>query len=291
MASARPAALAFATWRDCERLPYVRALLNPIDRELDGFHGPVHSVTVEIADLTVSLGRWAESERRPDERLVYDERGNRVAWVFYDDAGEIAKRYDCEFDGQNRRTRSVVTGPNGAPIEEVAYAYGEDGLLATDTITDARRQGALYVHERRSNGRRTVERRRRADGIPGRSETTIYDGSGRAVGRAVYAADGHLDHRWVYRYDRAGRRTSEISYFADGSFRSKELCKYNERGDEYKIAVFRPDGSLSMKWAYAYLYDAKGNWTRRTGHIKTRSLGTARYRAADVVYRTIEYYE
>jgi hypothetical protein len=261
------------------------------DRERDGYSGAVRYIRIQTADRArSSLGRTVETKRLLAETLTYDERGNRLDRSFYDGSGRLSRRYVYEYDDQDRRTRSVVTGPVGEVVEECAYTYDDDGALIADTITDARRKGVRYTHEHEAAGKRSVMTRARADNTPGRRETVTYDVHHRAVEMSVFATDGKLDHRWVYGYDRAGRRTSEISFFADGSFRSKELCKYNDRGDEYKLAVYRSDGSLSMKWAYTYVYDKSGNWIKRTVWIKSQGLRTSRYRAVGAVYRTIVYF-
>jgi hypothetical protein len=262
----------------------------PTDVALDGLAGAVRSVRVETADRSASLRARRWGPRTLVETLAYDALGNRLEWAFYDDTGALSRRYAYEYDAGGRRVRSVVSGPGDALVETAAYVYDDDRRLVTDTITDARRHGVPYAHRTREHDGASVTTRARDDGTPGRREEIVYTRAGRAAEMLVYAPSGALDHRWVYGYDREGRRTSEISYHADGSFRSKEICKYNDRGDEYKVAVFRPDGSLSTKWAYTYAYDAAGNWTRRTIHLKTRGIGTARYAVVAALFRSIAYY-
>jgi YD repeat-containing protein len=264
---------------------------NMSDRAFDGLRGKVHTVRLQTAERRrTSLGARVETKRILSETIAYDEDGHRLEWTFYDDRGQIDRQYRYSYDANGRRSRSVVSDASGSALEECAYEYDDAGRLVRDIITDVRRSSVPYRHERSTVEAGSSKSRTRVDGHPGRSETIVYDGAGRATEMYVYAPDGLLDHRWIYGYDRAGRRTSEISFNADGSFRSKEICKYNEHGDEYKLAVYRPDGSLSMKWAYTYAYDDQRNWIRRVVHIRTPGLGGTRYRAIAAVYRTLVYY-
>lgn len=260
------------------------------DRSHEGLNGDVRSVRVETATVEErAVEVSVEGRRVPVEAKSFDAHGRCLTWTIFDEAGAVSRSYVFAYDGAGRRVSSTVTGEDGVVLETSSYEYDASGTLVADVITDARRPGVRYAHEHRTDGESAVTVRRRADGNPGRREEIVRDAHGREVEMRVFALDGKLDHKWLYGYDRAGRRTSEISLFADGSFRSKEICKYGDRGEEYKVAVYRPDGSLSAKWAYTYAYDRAGNWTRRTTYLKAGALARGRYLPVAVSHRAIEY--
>lgn len=261
------------------------------DRQRDGLHGSVKSVTTVSCERARRFGRWVESERELQESAVYDEAGSLVERTFYGPDGVPLTRYVFTIDEHGRRVTSEVSSADGVVLETAAYEYSPEGVLIVDSITDGRRpDGVAYRHDVGVVRDRQVVTRSRATGVEGRKEILTCDMSGNPVRLDILNADGTVDHHWIFGYNRSGQRTSEISYWSDGSFRTKELRRYNDHGDEYKVTVYAQDGSLEMKWAYTYRHDAALNWIRRVAHVRSREYGTWHYRAVGAEYRTIEYW-
>jgi hypothetical protein len=121
------------------------------------------------------------------------------------------------------------------------------------------------------------------------SQRTTYDADGMMTERAVLNPDGSLNYRELYKYG-AGRRVLEKSrYTADGTLDIRWLYTYDKLGDVTKETQVDANGSLIATEAYAYEFDPKGNWTKKTVSRWVTKRGKEYFEAIKVIERSIGY--
>jgi ketosteroid isomerase-like protein len=119
------------------------ALLSPAgsDREQDGLTGPVNSVRMETAKLSVESGRLVEGERELLEFTTYDVRGRRVDSSYYSVSSDahIGREEYTRDDKGNVSEKTVRDGSNNILSRE-AYTYEYDAVgnwvkMISSTVT------------------------------------------------------------------------------------------------------------------------------------------------------------
>jgi hypothetical protein len=119
--------------------------------------------------------------------------------------------------------------------------------------------------------------------------TFQYDDQKRLIEKAWYLNNGELTIRYVYKY--SGNQREEFVYTSDGSLNQHYLSILDSKGNEIEETSFETrDGSVRGKYRYAYEFDAKGNWIKRTTSKWVTKDGKSDYAPASVDYRTINYY-
>ena len=62
-----------------------------------------------------------------------------------------------------------------------------------------------------------------------------------------------------------GNELEELVYAEDGSLNQHYISMLDKNGNEIERTGFDPrDGAVGAKYSYEYVFDPKGNWTKRT---------------------------
>lgn len=88
-----------------------------------------------------------------------------------------------------------------------------------------------------------------------------------------------------------GNEVEWFRYTADGKINGRSTAIYNDTGNEIEKTWFRPDGSISERWQYEYVVDAKGNWFKRSALKWVMREGKSFFEPYKVTYRQITYFE
>jgi hypothetical protein len=98
-------------------------------------------------------------------------------------------------------------------------------------------------------------------------QTTKYvykiDSKGNRVETTMFIND-KFNMRWEAKYDEKGNEISSISYRENGTVYMKKASTYDANGNCTAEILSNPDGTVSQKDVYQYVYDAVGNWTKKT---------------------------
>ncbi|MGH9904976.1 MAG: hypothetical protein ACRD8U_05245, partial [Pyrinomonadaceae bacterium] len=135
----------------------------------DGLKGPVQTVRVRKATLLDENGRQTPGPVVLSDAATYDQLGNRIERIFYDQAGAFSRRIVYTLDPQTKRRLGLITyDSQNLMARKVVDTYGTTGLRTSSNIHDYNEDGTLF--------RRTK---------------LTFDGLGSLVEAAT------LRHRWI----------------------------------------------------------------------------------------------
>ena len=225
------------------------------DAEDEGLHGRVKTVIRENEDLS---GTWSVQGRKPSWTDYYDDGGNLTKREFYDYKGNLSEITVYGYlDGARVSRRKSIEREYNPPPMMIASSPG-----ATRPKSDPRYSNKF---------------------------TFQYDDQKRLIEKAWFLNNGELTIRYVYKY--SGNQQEEFVYTSDGSLNQHYLSTLDDKGNEVEQTSFETrDGSVRGKYKYAYEFDAKGNWIKRTTSKWVTKDGKSAYAPASVDYRTINYY-
>src|SRR5215510_14828040 len=94
----------------CASVAFVTALLIAVsataqkksDVSRDQLIRPVHTAQVELAEVAVKDGKEVEIGRRPHQKVVYDQRGNEIERINFNQSGSIENRTVHVIDANGR---------------------------------------------------------------------------------------------------------------------------------------------------------------------------------------------
>ncbi len=232
------------------RVPRVRS-----DAQDEGLHGKVKTVIRENEDLS---GTWSVQGRKPSSTDYYNDIGNLTKREFYDYKGNLSEITVYGYlDGARVSRGKGIEREYNPPPMMIASPPG-----ATRPKSDPRYSNKFTFH---------------------------YDDQKRLIEKAWYLNNGELTTRYVYKYSASQRE--EFVYSSDGSLNQHYLSTLDAQGNEVEETSFETrDGSVRGKYKYAYEFDAKGNWIKRTTSKWVTKNGKSDYAPASVDYRTINYY-
>ncbi|MFL6333797.1 MAG: hypothetical protein ACJ754_10845 [Pyrinomonadaceae bacterium] len=227
------------------------------DAEDEGLKGMVKTVFEEDQDLS---GTWSVSGRKPSSRDYYDEKGQFTKRESYDYKGNLYEVSVYGYvDGERVRSEKTVRHEYDPPPVTVAAGPPTAGARPK---SDPR-----YSYRFRYK----------------------YDEKGRLIEEDWYGSDGRLWLRYVYKFE--GDKKEELVYSEDGSLNQRYVFTLDSQGNEVeKIDYDVKDGSVDERYSYAYEFDAKGNWTKKTASKWVTKGGKSFFEPSYVTYRTITYY-
>jgi protein TonB len=99
------------------------------DRSRDGLIGPVRRVRTEIAKLTSSDGRQAESKHVLVELAAYDVKGNKVGNQYFPVSGAtLTGKEVYKYDEKGNISEMTLLNPDGSLLSKETYKYEFDFL-------------------------------------------------------------------------------------------------------------------------------------------------------------------
>jgi hypothetical protein len=202
------------------------------DADDEGLHGSVKTVFQEDEDLS---GTWSVQGRKPSSMEYYNERGNLTKRESYDYKGNLSDITVYGYlDGARVSRRKSIEHEYNPPPMMMAWPPGE----------------ARPKSDQRYSNKFTFQ----------------YDDQKRLIEKSWFLNNGRLSIRDVYKYSGSpANQREDLVYTADGSLNQRYLSILDDKGNEVERTSFeRRDGSVRGKSSYAYEFDAKGNWIKRT---------------------------
>ena len=240
----------------------ILALLAPVtpaqsmsDWQRDNLVGSVRSLQVEFAEANAVDGKLVEIKRWPHQRVIYNERGQEVERVNFNQDGTEQDRSVIRYDSEGR-----------------IIGYG-----------DAKKDRYHSTIEYDSKGNRIEARMYEGDVIQTR-EVYTYDDKGRKIEQSRFADGGAYHERLTYAYNAAGQLTEMAAYYS-GTLKEKHLKTYNGSGNLVKEASV--DYALpGQNSTVEYSYDRLGREIERYADTailwsKVQTLYDARGRVAE----------
>jgi len=243
----------------------------PSDREDEQLLGPVRSVNSQTTMSLEGEPKTSKGLTRQLDLVAYDDRGNEAERTIYDDYGFLRGRHVNKRDPDGHLVEGIMSDPKGAVLGREVYVYS-GGKLAETVSYDGK--GEVGLREVRAYDERgQLSEVTYYEGTKAFGKTVYrYDGEGRGSEMVFYLADGSKAvapigpclgaHRMTYSYDEKGRSQKVVAYETNGKMKKSWFYAYNDRGLMAEEKV-ESDGSYATS-VYAYEYDKRGNWTRRT---------------------------
>ncbi len=227
------------------------------DWQHDNLVGSVRSVQTEFAEADMVNGKLVEIKRWPHQQVTYDQKGQEVERVNFNQDGTEQDRSVIRYDSDGR-----------------IIGYG-----------DAKKDRYHSTIEYDSKGNRIEVRMYEGDAVQ-MQELYTYDDNGRKIEQSRFADGGAYQERITYAYNAAGQLTEMAAYYS-GRLREKHLKIYNEAGNLVKEAYVNyefPGQNSTVEYSYdklgreieryadteilwskvQTLYDAKGRVAQRT---------------------------
>lgn len=174
------------------------------DWQRDNLAGPVRSIQVEFAEANMVEGKLVETRRWPHQRVTYNERGQEVERLNFDENGSVRDRSIIRYDSQGR-----------------LIGYG-----------DAEKDRYHSTIEYDGNGNKTAVR-----GYDGAAlnvqEVYKYDDRGRKLEQSRIADNGAYHEQLTYEYNVAGQLTEMAAYY-NGVLKERHLKTYDGAGNLVK---------------------------------------------------------
>ncbi len=173
------------------------------------------------------------------------------------------------------------------------FVYDSDGVLVEDAERRYTISGGLYSKE--------IAPDEYTDASSYFPYDVFYErrGSKISVYRGIPAFQmDESDHPWVFKdFDLKGRLV-RIGYGEpgiNGDFDGKDICTYDSNGNLAQIDSYNhaEDGlpRLSSRVKFAYEFDEKGNWIKRTASKYVGKFSKLYFEPYEVIYRIIEYHD
>ena len=166
------------------------------------------------------INKWQE--------YAYDEKGNRLLYIYRNEEGIVEERWDFSYDEYGNRIREIKHGNNEVFKGWQEFTYTEDGIMIKDVFCDE--QGNItsgYEYAEHENGKPILIKK--------------------------YSSDGLWQEK--YEYDETGRETKLIKYKGDEMISLVETI-YDKRGDITEINKYmESNGKMELDETYIYHYE------------------------------------
>lgn len=248
--------------------------------------GPVHTIRDERATVMIVNGEPVESTRFQTQTITYNEDGTKQERVLYLSDESVMLRIVELYDLDGRILESARFNSKDVLQARIVSKYDDKRRLSEQMTY--RGDGSVLskqIHSYNGN-QRTIESTMYAPNgtilrqstttnylQPNRSETLSYDGN------RVMKSESSLT-----RTPEGGQVLEEQ---ADGKIVRKEAYNPIEKGDER--VQYNPDGTIKSRERFTREFDSHGNMIETTRLVATGD--SADFVLADVMYRTIEYYQ
>jgi len=193
------------------------------DWQRDKLVGSVRSIQLEFSEAEAVDDKLIVVKRWPHQRVTYNERGQEVERVNFNQDGTEQDRSVIRYDSSGRN-----------------IGYGDPKKDRYHSTIEYDRKGS-----------RVEVRMYEGDGIQTR-ETSIYDDKGQRIEQFRVSDGGNYQERITYAYNAAGQLTETAAYYS-GKLNDKHLKTYNAAGalvKEESFNVAAPGQNSTVEYSY-----------------------------------------
>jgi len=184
---------------------------------------------------------------------------------------------------KERKTELRYFNKELKPTIRKTYLYDAKGnhIDQLEYTTDGQ-QDRRYTYTYDANGNMLTITGYKKDGAVSSTTTYQYDSKNRRT-NYLLETPGYANSFRKFVYDDKGNMTEEFWYNGKGATDFRFVRSYDAQGNKIEETSYKGNGQLVGTTRYAYEYDKKGNWTKKTDFI---SDGTDFHTET----RTITYY-
>ena len=221
-------------------------------------------------------------------KMVFDENGHVLEEVQYDLDGALrtketytygeggflmeSNKYDVNGEGGGDELWKYKTHHLKNPMHpELSEVYDSSGELKGKMIR---------VYDERGNEIEYEYIDIENDGLGNRKGKYTYDSDDRLIRSESYS--NNITEVREYTYDNDKVTIKTVFNYGEVKGSRSQVMKYNDKEDVIEVEDLNEGGESDKRIEYAYDYDEKGNWIRKTEYVN----GTPR----TITERTIEYY-
>lgn len=204
------------------------------DRDRAELVGPVKKVEAYLVDFDMKEGSSVEKKRRPWYSTTYNNEGNLLEKVSYDQTGAISEKLIHTYDAQGRNT-----------------GYEEYSAIMDKSLSIPRR----HLYKLDDEGRKVEYIVFESDGSVGTRFVYKYDASGNLIEDSWFAHTGLLGGKSVYTFNEKGKPTTQAAYSGDGTLNWKNISKYDDQGNRTEWLQYH--GEI-LRYKITSSYDNKG---------------------------------
>ncbi|MFO7722864.1 MAG: hypothetical protein R6V49_06535 [Bacteroidales bacterium] len=182
--------------------------------------------------IKTALDEEVDEVSYPYLEREYDDRGNLIREISFDNAGEIQEYFEYRYDNLNRRIELKNFYNEDEMAEQVQYTYGEgdNPISAIKIYADGSEEAISF----------------------------IYDDEGRLRSRVVVNDEGEEDESEEWRYEGSHEVSYEKREYGEPVFR--EMQEYDEQGKVTRVILWEgPDGKVMIN---KLSYDESGRRNR-----------------------------
>lgn len=223
------------------------------DASDEGLRGNVRSVLTESEDLS---GTWSVQGRKRNSFATYNDKGNKVREERYDYTGNLTEITVYGF----------IDGSRVSASRWIEHEYNPPPVLSVSPPGASTKSDSRYGYRYEFK----------------------YDARKRLIEKTYFHSSGKIWLRYAYKYD--GNKIERMVYAEDGSLNQRYLSVLDDKGNEIETTVFEIEGPVRHKDSFAYEFDAKGNWTKRTTSRIVMKDGREQREPSSVYFRKITYY-
>ncbi len=197
--------------------------------------------TINESDFIVGFKQGVVQKLKLQSKRVitFDEQGYLILQSNIDAKGEVKETASYKYDGLGRKTEYQCNVTEGNFSYTSKFSYDDKGRMIEEVARYS--DGSLYY-----------------------KATFGYDEKGNQTEYTLYNLMGNVLKHITFKYDDANRVIEESTLKPDGTLITRYIYKYDNHGNKIEHAAYNPDNSLKGALTFEYVYDAAGNWIKKT---------------------------
>ena len=251
--------------------------------EITKLKGNVKTVKVSVYEAIDESGTVTKGRLNHTLISKYDRSGNKTETLRFDTGGGLTEMYRYKYDSYNNLIEPSSFNSAGNQIQKDTYRYDENRyLIENEKHNHFLNQHTTSYCEYDKKGREKKVIRCDSDGEIQATRTFSYDSQGNKSQTFEDIEYGYRSSS-KYVYDANANEIESFDYDSEGRIKTRHATAYDHNNNIIKRVSYNSDGSVHRSNGYAYRYDRKGNWIRKTEY--QNNIPEA------IRIREIEYYE
>lgn len=227
------------------------------DSELPILKGDVESITITQYAIRRASGKIVKFAEESKYLYRFNQRGDVVERVEYDNNNMPSHRCLYTYDSENRMVEAAWYKNDTLMTWKALYAYDDKGRMIEEAgynSDGSKLDFTLYTYD--AMGRKTEAACYSGEGVLQLVSFLQYDENGLLKEDARYYGDGKLGYKYAYNYNESNCLVEIEEYDYEGPV---SATKYIRNDEDRILAEESYDARGTLEDRKAYIYDTKGN--------------------------------
>ena len=190
------------------------------------------------------------------EARVYDEDGNEVENISYDEHGNIKEKTKYEYDSNGKNIEETDYDKDDKIVRQVEIKYDAAGREAKWECYDEHGRCSIQRIYTRDEHGRLIQYDEYHDGYTTKEEYE-RDENGNTIKSISYDSDGNITKIYEYEYDETGREIKCVRYDDDETVAYWREYEYDEGGNKIRSRSYNTTENHEYT-TYEWKYDENG---------------------------------